>query len=107
RRDGALDPFSGGTLVATDGSVRALEPGDVHVETLAHWTSPRSGVRYPARWRLSVPSADLRVGVKPRLADQERIGGDRYWECGVGVCGSAAARPIGGKGYVEFVGYAE
>jgi predicted secreted hydrolase len=107
RRDGALDPFSAGTLVAADGNVRALEPGDVRVETLAHWTSPRSGVRYPARWRLSVPSADLRLEIEPRLADQELIVGTRYWEGAVGVSGSAAARPIAGQGYVELVGYAE
>jgi len=45
RRDRAVDPFSAGTLVAADGTTRALEAGDVRVETLAHWTSPRSGVR--------------------------------------------------------------
>jgi predicted secreted hydrolase len=58
RRDGTVDPFSAGTLVAADGTTRRLEPGDVRVETLAHWTSPHSGVRYPARWRVSVPAED-------------------------------------------------
>ena len=107
RRDGAIDPFSAGTLVAADGTPRALAPGDVRVETLAHWTSPRSGVRYPARWRLSVPSAALRLEIEPRLADQELIVGTRYWEGAVAVTGSAAGRPIAGQGYVELVGYAE
>ena len=107
RRDGAIDPFSAGTLVAADGTARTLEPGDVRVEALAHWTSPRSGVRYPARWRLSVPSASLRVEIEPRLADQELIVGTRYWEGAVAVAGSAADRPIAGQGYVELVGYAE
>jgi predicted secreted hydrolase len=107
RRDGAIDPFSAGTLVAADGTARALEPGDVRVETLAHWTSPRSGVRYPARWRLSVPSADMRLEIEPRLAEQELIVGTRYWEGAVAVAGSAAGRPLAGQGYVELVGYAE
>ncbi len=107
RRDGAIDPFSAGTLVAADGTTRALEPRDVRVETLAHWTSPRSGVRYPARWRLSVPSAALRLEIEPRLADQELIVGTRYWEGAVAVTGAAAGRPIAGQGYVELVGYAE
>jgi predicted secreted hydrolase len=75
RRDGTIDPFSAGTLVAVDGTARRLDAGDVRMETLAHWTSPRSGVRYPARWRLSVPSADLRLEIEPRLADQELIAG--------------------------------
>jgi len=107
RRDGAIDPFSAGTLVAADGTARTLEPGDVRVEALAHWTSPRSGVRYPARWRLSVPSASLRVEIEPRLADQELIVGTRYWEGAVAVAGSADGRAIAGQGYVELVGYAE
>ena len=107
RRDGAIDPFSAGTLVAADGTARALEPGDVRVETLAHWTSPRSGVRYPARWRLSVPSAELRLEVEPRLADQELSVGTRYWEGAVVVAGSAGDRAVAGQGYVELVGYAK
>jgi predicted secreted hydrolase len=107
RRDGAADPFSAGTLVAADGTARALAAGDVQIETLAHWTSPRSGVRYPARWRLAVPSAALSVEIQPRLADQELIVGTRYWEGAVAVAGAAAGRPLAGQGYVELVGYAE
>ena len=107
RRDGAIDPFSAGTLVAADGTARALEAGDVRVETLAHWTSARSGVRYPARWRLSVPSAALRLELEPQLADQELIVGTRYWEGAVSVAGSAGDRAIAGQGYVELVGYAD
>jgi predicted secreted hydrolase len=107
RRDGAIDPFSAGTLVAVDGTARRLDAGDVRIETLAHWTSPRSGVRYPARWRLSVPSADLRLEIEPRLADQELIVDTRYWEGAVAIAGAAAGRPIAGHGYVELVGYGE
>jgi predicted secreted hydrolase len=100
RRDGGIDPFSAGTLVAADGTTRHLDAGDVRVETLAHWTSPRSGVRYPARWRLSVPAAELKLEIEPRLADQELRVGTRYWEGAVAVAGSAAGRPIAGRGYV-------
>ena len=107
RQDGAVDPFSAGTLVAVDGTSRRLDAADVRIETLAHWTSQRSGVRYPARWRLSVPSAELRLEIEPRLADQELIVGTRYWEGAVAVAGSAAGRPIAGQGYVELVGYGE
>ncbi|HEV8471227.1 MAG TPA: lipocalin-like domain-containing protein [Methylomirabilota bacterium] len=107
RRDGTVDPFSAGTLVAADGSVRRLEAGDVQVETLAHWTSAKSGVRYPARWRLSVPAADLRLQLEPWLADQELRVGPRYWEGAVKVAGSTAGGPIAGQGYVELVGYGE
>jgi predicted secreted hydrolase len=107
RRDGTVDPFSAGTLVAADGTARRLEAGDVQVETLAHWTSPRSGVRYPARWRLRVPSAELRLEIVPRLADQELSVGTRYWEGAVAVTGTAGAWSVTGQGYVELVGYGE
>jgi predicted secreted hydrolase len=107
RRDGTIDSFSAGTLVAADGATRMLAPADVRVETLAHWISPRSRVRYPARWRLTVPSAGLRLEVTPRLADQELLVNTRYWEGAVAVTGSAADRPVTGHGYVELVGYAE
>jgi predicted secreted hydrolase len=107
RRDGTPDPFSAGTLVAADGTARPLEARDVRVEPLAHWTSPRSGVRYPTRWRVNVPSDELQLEIEPRLADQELMVGTRYWEGAVTVAGSAAGRPIAGQGYVELVGYGE
>jgi predicted secreted hydrolase len=107
RRDGTPDLFSAGTLVAADGTARRLEPADFRVETLAHWTSPHSGVRYPARWQVSVPSADLQLQIEPRLADQELRVGTRYWEGAVAVRGSSAGRPAAGQGYVELVGYGE
>jgi len=107
RRDGTVDPFSAGTLVAPDGAVRALGAGDVRVETLAHWSSPRSGVRYPARWRLTVPSAELRLDIEPRLPDQELRVNTRYWEGAVAVTGMAGAWSIRGHGYVELVGYGD
>ena len=48
RRDGTADAYSAGALV--DGRRRArgrCAPGDVSLEALGDWTSPRSGVRYP------------------------------------------------------------
>jgi predicted secreted hydrolase len=107
RRDGGVDPFSAGSLVAADGGVRRLDAGDVQVETLGQWTSPKSGVRYPSRWRVSVPKAELKLTLEPRLADQELNVGTRYWEGAVSVAGSAGDTPIAGQGYVELVGYGE
>ena len=107
RRDGTIDRFTAGTLVAAGGSARRLDAADVRIETLAHWTSPRSGVRYPARWRVSVPSEELRLEIEPRLADQELMVGTRYWEGAVAVLGSSGGRATVGQGYVELVGYGE
>jgi predicted secreted hydrolase len=68
RRDGTRDPFSAGTFVSAEGAACRLDPDDVRLDDLAHWTSPRSGVRYPARWPLGVPSLDLELEIEPRLA---------------------------------------
>jgi predicted secreted hydrolase len=105
RADGSIDPFSAGTLVGQDGSAVRLTPTDVTVDVLEHWTS-RSGVRYPSRWRLTLPAHALTLDVAPRVADQEWIEPVRYWEGAVEVRGTVASRALTGQGYVELVGYA-
>ena len=107
RRAGGTDPHSAGALVSAAGATRALAPAEVTLDALEHWTSPRSRVRYPSRWRLAMPGAGLDLVITPRLADQELIVGTRYWEGAVRVDGTADGRPIGGRGYVELVGYGE
>lgn len=106
QRDGGISPASQGTLVAVDGAARALDRDAVEVLVLDHWTSPRGGTRYPARWRLRVPSAGIDVVVTPLLPDQELDLAVRYWEGAVRVEGTAGGRALGGSGYVELVGYA-
>jgi len=106
RADGSTDRFSAGVLVAADGHARALRADDVRLEVLDTWASPRGGTRYPARWRLSVPSADLHLEVRPALADQELPGPVRYWEGAVRIRPVAPGGGPAGAGYVELVGYA-
>jgi predicted secreted hydrolase len=107
RRDGSADAYSAGALIAADGATRPLAAADVTLAVLDRWASPRSRVRYPSRWRLAIPGAALSLEITPRLADQELIVGTRYWEGAVRVEGTADGRPIGGRGYVELVGYGE
>jgi len=110
RKDGGVDPHSAGTWVAADGGARHLSAADVQVEVQGHWVSPHTGVRYPARWRLRVPSRHLVLEIRPRLADQELTGAAvRYWEGAVEVTGTRRVdgKPAGirGSGYVELAGY--
>jgi predicted secreted hydrolase len=104
RRDGSADPFSSGTLVAADGSVKLLPLDQVQLEVVSWWTSPKSGGRYPAVWRMRIPSQGIALEITPRLADQELSGRFRYWEGAVAVQGLSGTP--GGTGYVELTGYA-
>lgn len=105
-RDGRADPFSAGRLIAPDGRGIPLARDDFAIEVLDRWRSPRGG-EYPARWRLTVPKAQLELEVVPVLADQELAVAVRYWEGAVDVRGSRAGTAITGRGYVELTGYAQ
>ncbi len=100
RGDGTGDPFSHGTLVGQDGRSRGLAPAEFTLEPQGAWTSPRSGARYPAAWRVRVPGEGLDLAVTPVLADQELEASVVYWEGAVDVAGSTA-----GRGYLEMTGY--
>ena len=105
RRDGTREPHSAGTWVSPQGQARALASADVRISVLKIWQSPRGG-RYPARWRLEVPSLGLALALSPAVANQELNGRPRYWEGAVEVAGARGTQPIAGQGYVELVGYA-
>ncbi len=107
RKDGSLDPCSGGTFVAADGSARTLRAGELTLTEQSGWRSPRSQATYPNRWRLAVRELALEVEVTPALADQELDVAFRYWEGAVDVRGKHANREVKGSGYVELVGYTE
>jgi predicted secreted hydrolase len=104
-RGGGLDPMSGGTWLAPDGSTRTLGAADYRIDVLDRWESPRGG-RYPARWRVRAAPLALDLEVQPVLADQELGAAPRYWEGAVDVSGTRADARVGGRGYVELVGYA-
>ena len=106
RTNGAADPASSGTLIAPDGGSRSLAPADFELAASGEWRSPRSGARYPARWRVRVPSEGIDLDVRPLLADQELDVAFRYWEGAVEVQGTRRGRPVQGRGYVELTGYA-
>jgi predicted secreted hydrolase len=103
-RGGAEDPYSAGTWIDSEGHARPLSRDDVRIEVLSYWTDA-AGTRYPARWRLVVPSTNLDITVHPVLADQELTTSPRYWEGAVDISGTRGVRSIAGRGYVELAGY--
>jgi predicted secreted hydrolase len=106
QQGGAQDAHSAGTWIEASGASQPLSATDVSIEVTDHWQSP-DGVRYPSSWRLKVPRLNLDVTVQPLLAGQELTGTPRYWEGAVDVRGSRAGQNLGGRGYVELVGYGQ
>jgi predicted secreted hydrolase len=104
-KDGRPDPLSSGVLVDNKGETTSLTPDDLQIEVLDYWTSPHSGGRYPARWRLQIPAAQLNLEIIPLMADQELLTSVRYWEGAVSVQGTRGQNTIRGYGYVELTGY--
>ncbi len=104
--DGTLEPVSGGTLVAADGSTRHLAANEVQIEVLGTWHSAASGADYPSGWRVSVPSAAIDLRLTPWIPAQEMQVSFIYWEGAVRLEGTSGGAPVGGNGYVELTGYA-
>jgi predicted secreted hydrolase len=107
QKNGAAAEWSAGVLVDARGGTRLLTRDEVRLETRGTWRSQRSGVAYPAGWRLTDVRSGLTLELEPRLADQELDVATRYWEGAVRARGLEGGRPITGSGYVELVGYGD
>ncbi len=103
---GGRDSHSAGTWIPAEGGVRALGNADVSIAVTSAWRN-RAGERYPGAWRVRVPMLDLDLAVHPPLPDQELRTTPPYWEGAVDVSGTRAGHRVGGRGYVELVGYSQ
>ena len=107
-RDGKTR-YAGATLVAPEGAVRYLRPGEWRLKATRRWTSPVTDADYPAGWTLDIPSAGIRAVIIPELPDQENrsalVPNLFYWEGSVRVESGSGERI--GQGYVELTGHGE
>ncbi len=106
RRDGRPSSYSDAVLIGAQGQPRQLDARRVQLRVTGHWRSPRSGIRYPSGWLLSLPRRHLVLRVRPLLRDQELRGVVTYWEGAVSVSGHDRKGALHGRGYVELAGYA-
>ena len=102
--DGRIEPASSGSFVNSEGQKRNLALQDFEVLVQDRYQSQR-GVEYPNRWKISVPSVELKIQVDPLMADQEMTSGVPYWEGAVSVSGTQAGNEVTGRGFVEMTGY--
>ena len=98
-----------GTFVAADGDVSHLAAEDVSMTATNSWTSPDTGIEYPADWRIEIGPLDLVLDLKPLVESAEFASSEfvpaAYWEGGVTVSGSRNGQAVTGQGFVELVGY--
>lgn len=109
QEDGRPAPGNAGTLVRADGTVRPLTQADFTLKPgTATWRSPAGGV-YPLEWEISIPGEKLALACKAAMPAQEfraeSTPGLGYWEGAVDYSGTAAGRPVTGRGYLEMTGY--
>lgn len=81
------------------------KPQDVQWQPLRYWRSPRTGIRYPVEWQVTVGERVLTL--RPLMDDQENDArgstGTIYWEGAVRAF-DADNKPLG-RGYLELTGY--
>ena len=100
--------FRYGTLVEPDGTALHLSTGSFELAATGTWTSPQTGIHYPAGWRLHLPEHRLDLTWTPLLPEQEfdarASTGNVYWEGAVAIQDTESGARVG-HGYVELTGY--
>jgi predicted secreted hydrolase len=104
RRDGSAEPLNRGLLVDAAGRAEALEGRDIRLEPQAFWRSPATGNRYPVSFRLALPGRGLELRLAPLVEGQEIEGAATGWNGAVRATGSAAGKPLAGRGFLDLGG---
>ncbi len=102
RAGGTSTASTTGLLIDPRGAAVPLAGDDVSLEPTAHWSSPRTGTRYPTQWRLRLPSRSIDLTLTSPEADQEGEAWLSFWAGPVQVEGTAT-----GAGFVQLYGYGE
>jgi len=108
-QDNAKTKHSGGTIIERDGKYKRLDADDIIIIVKRYWQSPKTGISYPAGWKVAIPSHSIEMLVTPLVEDQELDFIPHYWEGAVRVSAVDQSenhrKSVTGLGYVELVGY--
>jgi predicted secreted hydrolase len=96
-----------GTLAYPDGRQVKLEQGDFELQALGQWTSPTTGVTYPAGWHVRFPGEHIALEIEPLIPDQEMHVSFVYYEGAARVRALIDGAETPGRGYVELTGYSD
>ncbi|MEB3299725.1 MAG: lipocalin-like domain-containing protein [Candidatus Sericytochromatia bacterium] len=105
-KQGRFLKISKGSLRHADGRHHSWTPSRDTLHPTRYWTSPHSGIRYPAGWSIVLPGDSVPLIIQPELPDQElrttRTTGVTYWE---GLVSARRGDRPAGWGFVELTGY--
>lgn len=106
--NGALSPFSAGTLTAANGSARTIPFKTFEAKPERWWRSATTGAQYPLAWKISFEDYELHVtaAIEAQELDTRSTTGVIYWEGVIKVMGTKRKHPLTGVGYLEMTGYA-
>lgn len=103
KQDGSPNGFGYGSISFPDGRVEILTEREFSISPKASWSSPDTGMTYPASWEIAIPGHNLKLDAKPVVLDQEHKSGLAYYEGAIDIRDVAGDRL--GRGYVEMTGY--
>ena len=108
-RDGVSPPVMYGTLVRPNGGTIHISHDAIALTIGETWTSPHTGAEYPASWGIALRDQGIELELNPLVADSEMTVAFPpqiiYWEGVVDVNATVGGDPVGGRGFVELVGY--
>ncbi len=98
--------FRAAGSAASPTDIYRFRPGEVEWVPQRHWTSPRTGARYPVEWVIRTPADfyTVRALVDPQEIDGRQSTGTVYWE-GLADLLTSNGDTVG-RGYLEMTGYA-
>jgi predicted secreted hydrolase len=105
RNKSGISPISLGALIDPNSSKISIPHQDIELKVIENWTSPKTKISYPAKWRLVIKKHDIDLVISPLMNNQEHQFRYSYWEGAVKFTGTHAGKKINGKGYVELTGY--
>ncbi|MFT5197051.1 MAG: putative secreted hydrolase [Cellvibrionaceae bacterium] len=105
RDDGSIQPESAGSFIDELGLAESVSSSDFSMEVIDTWTSSKTGIVYPAGWRIQIPAQELDITGYPLINDQELVMSTVYWEGAVQFEGTLKGEPVTAEGYFELTGY--
>lgn len=91
-------------LIAVDPAGNRHVVHDFTLRPESDWTSSRTFIRWPVRWRLQIPALELDLVAKAPVPAQEFqtvLAPPAFWEGRVDVRGAHAGTTVTGRGFVE------